>query len=76
MLDLVLSASHLDEPARREAFLGSDACQACLSKIDQWRRLYFRISEGHSLVDASVSLAYALARPCSTQEACCVLAGG
>ena len=50
--------------------------QACPSKIDQRRRLYFRISEGHSLVDASVSLTYALARPCSTQEACCVLAGG
>ena len=27
--------------------------QACPSKIDQRRRLYFRISEGHSLVDAS-----------------------
>ena len=42
--------------------------QACPSKIDQRRRLYFRISEGHSLVDAPVSLAYALARPCSTQD--------
>ena len=34
MLDLVLSASHLDEPARREAFLGEmHAKPVCLRLI-------------------------------------------